>query len=593
MPRNFLFVNKDPSSSSLTRSSDTEQSNINSYVQRGRRHVRSAHAAGRRRPTANIKEKDKSLVEPESSASASSPSNSSTSSSSTVAIRSPPTGFSSFAVNQANPSQSPPDRALHRTLTSSTGSLDDAAVTRIRNAQQTADDLISIATPHAGDDYESQQETLTTPPTSIDESPHDITQVSLSSIDPFQNSAVRLDAQTVQLLQYYRDRYHPAVWHAETRATPRGNYAFQTSAKEVIQSALASDVDMYALLACMASRLEYIDRQPGQNVDEYLGKALAATRRVLKERAKHGPKSHEEILMIIFHLYATEGYRNNVSEARIHMRGAKTIVQLLGGLSKLRDPQMRELLVTGDGLLSAMTLQPCELPCEFDPGSYLAATSSELRFDSDYDLINIATALHNRPDTSFIPESFNQLIEETAEINWVLQQAKDGTPLASTHAMRWLQIRNMAVRHHLLAVVTQDSRLDIFRATLVLWIVTTTTMLGQQRLGARMAPQIRAKLERGGHSGQAWGVDTNIKAWVLSLCAMCAISGSLDETWFINELEMVISSSGTGNRNVSEEMILGNLVGLQQQFFYHEAVYGPRAQHLATKMSSNRSSQPG
>ena len=237
----------------------------------------------------------------------------------------------------------------------------------------------------------------------MEESPHDIGQFTVSSVDPFARASINIDFKAHQLLEYYKLVYHPAVWHAETRASPKGNYAFQTSATEVIQSALASDVDMYALLACMASRLEYIDRQPGQGTDEYLGKALAATRKLLMERAKHEPKSNEEILMIIFHLYAAEGYRNNAAAARIHMKGAKTIVQCIGGLAKLRDPQMRELLIIGDGLLSAMTLQPCELPCELDPGSYLEATPPEKRFDAPYDLGGIAPALRRRPPGSVVP----------------------------------------------------------------------------------------------------------------------------------------------------------------------------------------------
>ena len=327
---------------------------------------------------------------------------------------------------------------------------DNTAVARIRTAQQTSDDLISFASPAAQAESDSSRTVSTTPPTSVEESPHDIGQFTGSSVDPFARASINIDFKAHQLLEYYKLVYHPAVWHAETRASPKGNYAFQTSATEVIQSALASDVDMYALLACMASRLEYIDRQPGQGTDEYLGKALAATRKLLMERAKHSPKSNEEILMIIFHLYAAEGYRNNAPAARIHMKGAKTIVQCIGGLAKLRDPQMRELLITGDGLLSAMTLQPCELPCEFDPGSYLEATPPEKRFDAFYDLGDIAPALRGRPRGSIIPRVMQDVVVETAEINWVLQHAKDGSEEASRHAMRWLR-RSQQARHAMAA----------------------------------------------------------------------------------------------------------------------------------------------
>ncbi len=463
--------------------------------------------------------------------------------------------------------------------------LDNTAVARIRTAQQTSDDLISFASPAAQAEWDSSRTASDTPPTSVDDSPQDISQFVVNSVDPFSRASIAIDFKAHQLLEYYKLVYHPAVWHAETRASPKGNYAFQTSATEVIQSALSSDVDMYALLACMASRLEYIDRQPGQGTDEYLGKALTATRKLLMERAKHEPKSNEEILMIIFHLYAAEGYRNNATAARIHMKGAKTIIQCIGGLAKLRDPQMRELLITGDGLLSAMTLQPCELPCEFDPGSYLEATPTDVRFDAAYDLRSIAPALRQRPARSMIPQAMQGVIEETAEINWVLQHAKDGSPEASKHAMRWLQVHNMAVRHRLLGLNLPDPRLDAFRAALVLWVVTTTTLLGQQRLGARIAPQVRMKLDFARSRGLYWGTDSDIEAWIHSLGGMCAISDSLDEIYFIENLGNLLLKRVSAGEVLNAKGILGHLEELQLQFFYHEAVFGSRAQNLARKMA--------
>src|ERR1700754_2833865 len=170
MPRNFLFVNKDASSSSLTRSSTTEQSAINSHVQRGRRHVRSAHASDRRRPTAPVREKSPS--ENDSSPTASSPSNSSTSSGS-VAIRTSSSGFSSFVVNH-----SPPSQTSHQSYCSHENEPPEhVAAASIHTAQQTSDDLISIASPNGREDSESRQETPTTPRTSVGSSPHDISQL--------------------------------------------------------------------------------------------------------------------------------------------------------------------------------------------------------------------------------------------------------------------------------------------------------------------------------------------------------------------------------------------------------------------------------
>ena len=147
----------------------------------------------------------------------------------------------------------------------------------------------------------------------------------------------------------------------------------------------------------------------------------------------------------------------------------------------------------------------------------------------------------------------------------------------------------MAVRHRLLALNLPDPRLDAFRAALVLWVVTTTTLLGQQRLGARIAPQVRTKLEFVSAQGLAWGVDSDIEAWILSLGGMCAVADSVDELWFMDSLSNVFLERTATPELLSTEVILSHLKELQLRFFYHEAVYGPRAEHLARKIASTLS----
>ena len=575
----FLFVNKDSSSNSLTRSTAKEQSSINSHVQRGRRHRRPTNPT-RRRPA--VKKEENPPTESSSSASATSPSSSASSTS--IPIRA--TGYNTFVLTpDGGHKYLPPEQDYH----DPTRPVHDRqAAGRISTAQQTSDDLVSFATPDPSSyDSEIRRTTSLTPLTSVAASPYDITQLASNPIDPFRKSSIAIDQQSHQLIQYYKLVYHPAVWHVETTSSRAGSYAFQTSSADVIRSALQSDVDMYALLACMAARQEFVDRRPGQGTEDYLGKALSATRRLLLERAYAEPKTLEEILMIIFHLYAAEGYRENVAAARIHMKGAKTIVAALGGLRMVRDLQMRELLIIGDGLLSALALAPCELPCEFDPGPYLTATPHELRINAVYDLSDIATALRDQPRTSIIPAPIQHLIEETAEINWVLSNAKDGTPEASKHAMRWIQMRSMAVRHRLLGLGLSDLRLDIVRVALVLWIVTTTTLLGQKKIGPVISGRLRQKLRHATSQKLEWKAHNDIKAWVLSLGAMCARLGTPESTWFAVKLNALMGSLAADWElagESSQALLAQKVRQLQERFFYHDAVYGPWSQDLARKL---------
>jgi hypothetical protein len=574
--KSFLFVNKDAASSSLTRSSAREQSTINSHVQRGRRHKRQPNPNGRRKGSSK-EVSPPVLPDAEGSASTASPSASSTSSGSLPTRSSPRTTRASLRGDSSSSlTEGKQGSALDRHL-----DVEDDA--RIRTAQQTAADLVDIASPRPGAGASQGHHTahgLLTP----NLSPTDITQYAGNPLDPFNNSSIPLDTKAHALISYYQNVYHPAVWHVESKATAKGAYAFQTSAADVIRSALMSDVDMYALLACMASRHQYVDRREGFSTDEYLGKALAATRRFIMQRSEQGPKSHEEILMVIFHLYAAEGYRNNTAAAKIHMKAAQTIVTAIGGLSKLRDPQMRELLIIGDGLLSAMTLQPCELPCEFDPGPYLDATPEYARIDAQNTVDDLCPALRHRQRSDIIPAGIQTLLNEIAELNWVLVHAKDSSPGAAQHAMRWIQMRSMAIRHRLLAFDVQgDPKLDAFRGTLVLWIVTTTTLLGLQKLALVIAPKIRAKLEVVAADGLEFE-HRDIKAWMLSLGAVSAMPGSQDAQWFTRKLIGLITSGGivAQMQNLTDEKtVFLELKGLQKSFFYHASVHAPYFEKLA------------
>ncbi|RMZ89160.1 hypothetical protein DV736_g3601, partial [Chaetothyriales sp. CBS 134916] len=584
MPNRFLFVNKDAASTSLTRSSDKEQSSINSHVQRGRRHRRSGNvSSGRKIPVRE--QKAEPLPPPGQPASGSvspqSPSNSSSSSSSTAIAKYPGIGVITLDDAHGNlPSDqnffTPPDD----------GAPDDTTATRLRTAQQTADDLVSFATP-TSNTIPSRMPTPSTTLASLATSPHDISQLANNPIDPFRKSSIALDETAHSLLEYYRRVYHPAVWHVETKATHKGDYGFQTSSADVIQSALQSDVDMYALLACMSSRRQYVDGQPGNyETDVYLGKALAATRRFMKDRASQEPKSNEEILMVIFHLYATEGYRNNTEAAKVHMRGARTIIDMLGGLQNLRDPQMRELLIIGDGLLSALTLEPCMLPCEFDPGSYLEATPPDAQINPAYDLRDIAPAFRQAPNAMHIPPPICRLIEETADISWVLANANDGSPEASKHALRWIQIRSMAVRHKLLGVHLIDQLHHALRCALVLWIVTSTTLLGKVKLRFFIAPQLRAILRSAAHQKRDWNGHLDLKAWILTLGAICCFPGSPDQAWFVRKLNHFILTSATIDPSslLNEDVIFHQLECLMGSFFYHEPVFGAGLRGLAKEL---------
>ena len=570
----YLFVNKDAASNSLTRSNATEQTSINSHVQRGRRHTRSATRVSRtgnrtRRPPGRQNTTAPNDSEPPNSELVTLPSESAQ----PVKAESVPDGSGHQATlpSRASPRSkaaelTPPQKRVPKSKTRK-----KAPAPRIKKPPSLAAvDNKSIVL-------------LNSPQTPT--SPRDISQVSSSSLDPFGQSVVKLDSHVARLCRYFCETYHPSVWNSESWASRERSYTYQTSAIEVVQRAMQSEVEMNAMLACMAARIENVDSVPGQGTDRYMGNALNAVRKRFNSAPKH------QLLLIVFHLFAADAYRQNYRAAKIHMQAAKAMFDSWGGLGSVPDPAVKELFIIGDGHMSAVLLEPCSLPCESDPGPYWVVTPFELQLEPQRDLGFIAPTLQKLCTQGYLPEELAQAIEETAECVWVLHNAPYGEPNASKHAARWLQWRHAAVRHRLLALEYPGSSLDAIRVGLIMWILTSMVVLGMKRLGGLIAPKLRTIFWSVEEPHLQWEGLIKVKSWILTIGAMCSMVGSEEERWFIDQLFEIgfveyirrvrERRPGAGTADILKEF--------QVDFFYYDAVQGVRMERLARLISGGLS----
>ncbi|KIX03359.1 uncharacterized protein Z518_06911 [Rhinocladiella mackenziei CBS 650.93] len=564
MAPRFLFVNKDARSTSLTRSNASEQSSINSHVQRGRPHRRSAPASarsGNRTRRTFVREK------------------SNTSSASSQA------GFSTI---KADPSASAPpakDGLVHgpdisqRRLPSRPHSRNERSH---RNESDKPPSPINRSPAASSTDGKSI--VLLNPSHPLN-SPRDVSQMTDRSLDPFGISVVKLDPHVAKLCRYFCENFHPSVWNAETWASPEGSYTYQTSAPVVIRRAMQSEVEMNAMLACMAARMENVDRIPGQGTDKYMGNALKAVRRQFSSAPKH------QLLLTIFHLFAGEAYRQNYQAAKIHMRAAKVLFDSWGGLNHVPDPCLRELFIIGDGHMSAALLEPCDLPCEWDPGPYWDVTPSTLQLAPEQDLSNIAPALQKNSNDGFLSDDLVNAIRETAECTWVLHYAPLGSPEATKHAARWLQWRNAAVRYRLLAMKCTDLSLDAVRVGLLMWILTSMVLLGIRRLGNLIAPKLQNILRKANNPSYQWQGRVELKIWILTVGAMCSMINSEEENWFVDQLfEIGLPTNIQRFRDMHpENETVDILKNFQEKFFYYDAIQRPRLERLAYLIQDGQS----
>ncbi|KIV79772.1 hypothetical protein PV11_07317 [Exophiala sideris] len=581
MPQ-FLFVNKDADSASLTRSNAGEQSSINSHVQRGRRHKRSAHNPGRsahrtRRPSGRDKDKaDQGSEEndlPQSVASSAK-----TVSPEPVFIDNNSTSQSGVDSPQTSTLPSRPPK--HNNLLRSAESAESQQKT---NRPPKIDRVHNRAPGKRSGSEEKAVVLLNSPQPS--HSPRDISQLTSNSIDPFGLSVVTLSPQVASLCRYFCEKFHPSVFYAES-STLSGQYTHQSAALAAIQRAMQNEVEMNAILACMAARIENVDMVPGQGTDKFMANALVAMRRnftAISSASKH------QLLLIIFHLYAGEAYRQNWKAARVHMKAAKALFDSWGGLDYVPDHHIRELFIIGDGNVAACLLEPCELPCSHDPGPYWTVIPAEFQLAPPQDLSYIAPALQDILTDGYLPDDLVEAVLETVECTWVLNHAQTGSPEVKKHAARWLLWRNSAIRWRLLAMKYPDATHDAIRMALFMWVMTAMVLLGLKRVVGLNAPKLMLALKVGRWPYEWQGL-FELKMWVLTIGAMGSVIDSDEEKWFVEQIfEIGLADNIRRFREMSPDMeTVDVLKRFQERFFYYEPTQRPRLERLATLIHDSR-----
>ncbi|RVX73271.1 hypothetical protein B0A52_02913 [Exophiala mesophila] len=562
MSSSFLFVNKDAGSSSLTRSTAAEQSSINSHVQRGRRHIRSGNHSGRTTSRARRKSiRDISNEEKD--------------------------GIKGDVTSQGTDHQDNLPPSHRRTSTSSelpsrsrslTHGSTVSATSQSITFESRADNIPEHST--SGKSRAGRRSSIISPvsPRAHLPSPQDITQFSSNHLDPSALSATKLDSHAATLCNYFADIYHPSVWNAERWGSQDGRYTHLPSARVIVQRAMQSDIEMNAMLACMASRRENVDGLSNQGTDKYMGSALMAARKSFATASK------DQLLIVIFHLFAGEAYRQNYQAAAIHMKAAKNLFSWWGGINNVPDPAVRELFILGDLHMSAVVLQPCQLPCVYDPGPYWATTPPDLQLAPEQGLERAAMGFRGASMDDFLPKQLDIVVDEIAECAWVLHNGTQKPSATSQHAVKWVQWRSAAIRYRLLALEFSDPSLEAIRVALLLWVLITTVLLGLRMLGPRIAPKLQLLLYTASNARHHWRNQVEIQMWVTSMGAMCAVPDSEIESWYVRKLvDLGLAENIRLFRKIHgpATTTVDVLKNFHEKFFYYDKVQRPRLERLA------------
>lgn len=392
-------------------------------------------------------------------------------------------------------------------------------------------------------------------------------------IDPFLTSAIKLDEQTHMLLQYYIRVIYPSRFHAETRARSAEKHQFHLAENEVIRDCLENELHMITLLTSTASRMQYLEKTPvKEDTDVYMHRALKALRRYVAA----GPMASTQLVFDMFHLFTAEAYRFNNAGAKVHLKASKAIIEQMGGQEALQrlNPHLIETLVIGDLFVAAEDLSAPIFECTFDPGfgtaKYLGLATGNFRTQMGVRLLNPA-------QHAIVSSQTYQVVREIIECVKVAV-CTSAVQEPPSKALRWLHLRNLSIRHHLLCMNSEDPRSMALHTALQMWILIAFTRMGPVRTTKVMAPKLRNMLLK--IVWKSWVGHEDIYAWILSIGAMAARETVL-EKWFTEQIVCL----PTGDEFCSIEQ----LRQFSEQFFYVDSIQSTWLGRLAEQIILARS----
>ncbi|KEF51765.1 uncharacterized protein A1O9_12102 [Exophiala aquamarina CBS 119918] len=409
-------------------------------------------------------------------------------------------------------------------------------------------------------------------------------QMILSKIDPFGTGSIKFDKTVANLLHYYVYFYHPTIWPNEMAVLRHGCYVFEGAVNNIMSTVMEDKLVMYCLLSAAASRFQFVDRLPSAEVmgkeGYYVQNALQLLRCHVASTPLQGSEQLRRLLICIMFLTSAEAYRDEVSAAKTHLKAAVVLLKEKGGLKYMQDENLRGQLAMADLYLACIKLEPCLFDCAYDPGSASALNLEESELDQ-LECKVLGTSFLDR-DTDLIPLELGTLIGQVCETYSIRSQLRTSSMVASRvmQATHWITTRNMAIRHRLLALKTDDSRVHALRVAIIMWTLLSMNVTGRTKTVKHMALTLRLILAE--ISDLDWIDSEDIGLWILLVGFACSAEGSEVSVWYAEQCYCF----GSGLIPVSldqdrEDGLAMQLESFQLGYFFDLQVQRSRTRRLA------------
>ncbi|KEF60274.1 uncharacterized protein A1O9_05124 [Exophiala aquamarina CBS 119918] len=181
---------------------------------------------------------------------------------------------------------------------------------------------------------------------------------SRSSVEPFGQFRVSIDAEKHRILQYFVFKFFPAVTRLDIVSFIGFNQKSPTSpAIQILRNSLSEELHFLALLTAASARMKYVEQYHFARAD--LPEQLAdVTLRLLRRYLAQSKPVTQELLQSILYLWAVESYRRNWDAVLMHGRMIMHLCNThFGGFQNL-NPYLRRMLWVADRFQAAATARP-------------------------------------------------------------------------------------------------------------------------------------------------------------------------------------------------------------------------------------------
>jgi hypothetical protein len=393
-------------------------------------------------------------------------------------------------------------------------------------------------------------------------------------MDPFGTAAVPVDATVRGLVRYFA--YYSSNYP--------NNFTFAPHVRKFLAHALQDALLIHCVLSAAASRVQYVE---GLAITCFKERELFSTQQSVKllQREIQGCRtqshaSRERLVNCMLYLGAGAIYRQDLQTAKIHINAAVELVELIGGVTTLQDPQVLVRVISLDDLLACIDLTPCKIKPNYDPGGLPMlglCGKTRTRHVDPLPIGFVAT------DQSVLAPALRPLVLDVIECHQIKCSLETSGSILSSEALiqrQELKLRTLATRNRLLAFCTSDSRIEAVRLSLIMCTLLPPSDVRQIRTAQGIAHRLKRSLEHQLDLDLKCKGSERIKFWCLLIGYYCGKPGDTVRQWFASQIRQIIDREGASIGVRLGPEVLSDLIAFQEEFLFEGFTLKPLTEKL-------------